>query len=224
MRVLVVDDEIPLAEAIAEGLTAGGFAVDVVHDGEDALWRATEASYALVLLDVLLPSLDGLSVCRELRARGDWTPVLMLTVRDDARDETSALELGADDYVTKPFSFDVLFARVHALLRRPRDVGWAPLRVDDLEVDPRRRTCRRGGTDIALSGREFSLLQALVEEPGRVVPRAELRDRVWGWEFDGNPGILDVYIGYLRGKVDRPFGRDTIHTVRGVGYRIGAAS
>jgi two-component system OmpR family response regulator len=220
VRVLVVDDEETLAQAIAQGLSDEGFTVDVAHDGRDALWMACEGNYAAIVLDVLLPGMDGFSVCQELRARALWTPVLMLTVRNTSQDETDALDLGADDFVTKPFDFSVLVARLRALVRRPRKDGAEPLRVGDLELDLRRRHCRRAGTDIDLSAREFTLLHALVERRGEVVPRHQLRDRVWGWQFDGNPGILDVYIGYLRNKVDRPFGRHTIRTVRGVGYAI----
>ena len=220
MRILVVDDEETLADAIAQGLRAEGFAVDVAHDGREGLWRASEGNYAAIVLDVLLPGLDGFGVCQELRARGRWTPVLMLTVRDAVEDETDALDLGADDYVTKPFDFAVLIARLRALVRRPHGDGREPLRAGDLELDLRRRSCRRAGTEIELSAREFTLLHALVERQGEVVSRHQLRDRVWGWEFDGNPGILDVYIGYLRNKVDRPFQRDSIRTVRGVGYAI----
>lgn len=220
MRILVVDDEETLAEAIAHGLRAEGFAVDVAHDGREALWRASEGNYAAIVLDVLLPGMDGFGVCQELRAGGRWTPVLMLTVRNAVQDETDALDLGADDYVTKPFDFSVLVARLRALVRRPPGDDREPLRAGDLELDLRRRSCRRAGTEIELSAREFTLLHALVERQGDVVPRHQLRDRVWGWEFDGNPGILDVYIGYLRNKVDRPFQRDSIRTVRGVGYAI----
>ena len=222
MRILVVDDEVVLAGAIAQGLGDEGFAVDVVHDGREALWMACEGSYAAIVLDVLLPGMDGVRVCQELRARGLWTPVLMLTVRDTVEDETDALDLGADDYVTKPFDFAVLVARLRALVRHPRGGAPAPLRVGDLELDLRRRSCQRAGIEIALSVREFALLHALVERQGEVVPRQRLRDRVWGWQFDGNPAILDVYIGYLRNKVDRPFQRHTIRTVRGVGYMIEA--
>ncbi|HSK95721.1 MAG TPA: response regulator transcription factor [Euzebyales bacterium] len=222
MRILVVDDEVALAEAIAQGLGVEGFAVDVAHDGRDALWMACEGSYAAIVLDVLLPGMDGVRVCQQLRARALWTPVLMLTVRDTVGDEADALDLGADDYVTKPFDFAVLVARLRALVRRPHGEAATPLRAGDLELDLRRHSCRRAGTEIALSVREFALLHALVERQGEVVPRQRLRDRVWGWEFDGNPAILDVYIGYLRNKVDRPFQRHTIRTVRGVGYMIEA--
>ncbi|WP_216211735.1 response regulator transcription factor [Amycolatopsis aidingensis] len=222
MRILVVDDEEALAEAIAEGLTDEGFTVDVVHDGREALWLAREGNYSAIVLDVLLPGMDGFAVCQELRRAGGWTPVLMLTVRNAARDERDALDLGADDFLGKPFDFSVLVARLRALIRRPRANTLPPVRAGDLELDLRLRTCRRAGTEISLSAREFTLLHALLERPGTVVPRHELRDRVWGWDFDGNPGILDVYIGYLRNKVDRPFGLHTIRTVRGVGYLIEA--
>ncbi len=220
MRVLVVDDEEALAAAVAEGLSDEGFTVDVVHDGGEALWMACEGNYAAVVLDVLLPSMDGVSVCRELRARGRWTPILMLTVRSGHRDEVDALDVGADDYLTKPFAFEVLLARIRALVRRPRLPGDEPLSAGNLTLDLRRRTCRRGDTDVVLSPREFALLHALLERPGAVVPRSELLDRVWGWDFDGHPGILDVYIGYLRDKIDRPFQRRSIETVRGIGYRM----
>jgi len=219
VRVLVVDDEVALAEALAEGLGSEGFTVDTAHDGLEGLWLASEGNYAAIVLDVLLPGMDGTGVCRELRERGVWTPVLMLTVRSGAQDEVDALDLGADDYLTKPFSFDVLVARLRALVRRPAPAG-DPLSVGDLVLDIGRRTCRRGNVDVPLSPREFALLHALVERAEQVVERHALRDRVWGWAFDGNPAILDVYIGYLRDKVDRPFKRQSIRTVRGVGYRI----
>ena len=220
MRVLVVDDEVALAAAIAEGLELEGFTVDVAHDGDEALWLACEGNYAAIVLDVMLPGMDGMSVCARLRERGVWTPVLMLTVRAGQRDETDALDLGADDYVTKPFAFEILVARLRAMIRRPAAPDAVPLGVGDLTLDVRRMRCRRDDVEIDLSKREFYLLHALLERAGHVLARHELRDRVWGWDFDGNPGILDVYIGYLRDKIDRPFGRRSIQTVRGVGYRI----
>ena len=220
MRLLVVDDEVELTEPLAEGLGAEGFDVEVVHDGCEGLWRARERPYDAIILDVLLPGLNGFRVCEELRRGGVTTPVLMLTVKSGEYDEADALDLGADDYLTKPFSFVVLLARIRVLLRRPAGAPASGLRVGDLELDVRHHRCRRGDVDVVLTAQEFALLHALATAEGAVVPRDELLDRVWGWDFDGNPGVLDVYIGYLRAKVDRPFRRRSIETVRGVGFRL----
>jgi len=220
MRVLVVEDEVDLATAVAHGLIAEGYDVEVAHDGEEGLWRAREGQFDAIMLDILLPGMNGYRVCRTLRDEDVWTPVLMLTAKDGEYDEAEGLDTGADDYLTKPFSFVVLLARLRALIRRGAVVRPPVLVVGDLEVDPSSRECRRGSTDIHLTPREFVLLEALATQPGRVFTKQELIDRVWGLEFPGNANIVEVYIGYLRKKVDRPFGTDTVQTVRGVGYRV----
>ena len=220
MRLLVVDDEAELTDPLAEGLGAEGFDVEVVHDGCEGLWRARERPYDVIILDVLLPGMNGFRVCEQLRRDGIATPILMLTVKSGEYDEADALDLGADDYLTKPFSFVVLLARIRALLRRQAAGAPTGATVGDLEVDVRQHRCRRGPVDVELTAQEFALLHALTTAAGAVVRRDELLDRVWGWDFDGNPGVLDVYIGYLRAKVDRPFGRRSIQTVRGVGFRL----
>lgn len=220
MRVLVVEDEVRLAEAVARGLTAEGFTVEVVHDGTEGLWRAREREYAAIVLDILLPGTNGYEVCRSLRAEGVWTPILMLTAKDGEYDEAEALDTGADDFLAKPFSWVVLVARLRAVARR----GGAPrpptLAVGDLVVDPGSRQCRRSGSAVPLTAREFDLLEALMRCPGDVRSKHDLLDAVWGHDFPGDPNVVEVYVGYLRRKVDVPFGRHTIQTVRGVGYRL----
>ena len=220
VRVLVVEDEVGTADAIRRGLIAEGFDVDMVHDGQDGLWQAREGSYQAILLDILLPGMNGYEVCRQLRAEGIFTPILMLTAKSGEYDEAEALDIGADDFLSKPFSFVVLVARLRALVRRSGDRQDAVLRVDDLKLDPAGRRCVRAGTDVELTPREFALLEALMRRQGDVVPKQELIDEVWGYEFDGDPNVVEVYVGYLRRKLDRPFGRENIRTVRGVGYRL----
>ena len=220
MRVLVVEDEVGLAEAIARGLAAAGFTVEVTHDGLDGLWRARERSYGAIVLDLLLPGMNGYEICRRLRTEGVWTPILILTAKDGEYDEAEALDTGADDFLAKPFSFVVLISRLRALQRR----GTAPrppvLEVGDLVVDPAARECRRDGTPINLTGREFDLLEALARRPGSVRSKYELLNTVWGHDFDGDANVVEVYVGYLRRKIDMPFGRQTLQTVRGHGYRV----
>ena len=220
MRVLVVEDEINLATAVADGLRADGYDVEVAHDGEEGLWRAREGQFGVIVLDILLPGLNGFQVCQSLREAGVSTPILMLTAKDGEYDETEGLDTGADDYLTKPFSFVVLLARLRALLRRGEALRPATLSIGDLRLDPATRECWRGATGIKLTPREFSLLEALMLDPGTVVRKQEIVDRVWGLDFFGDPNIVEVYIGYLRNKVDRPFDMNTIATVRGVGYRV----
>ena len=220
MRVLVVEDEIPLAASISRGLTAEGFDVDVSHDGDDGLWRIREGSYSAVVLDVLLPGTNGYEVCRTLRSEGNATPILMLTAKDGEWDEAEAFDLGADDFLSKPFSFVVLTARLRALARRAGTAQPAELRVGDLTLDTAGRRCCRGDTGISLTPREYALLELLMHRAGAVVGRTELVDEVWGLDFEGDPNVLDVYIGYLRRKLDKPFGTDTIRTVRGMGYQL----
>lgn len=220
MRILIVEDEPRLADALRRGLEAEGFEVDVTHDGTDGLWRAREGTYAAIVLDILLPGTNGYAVCRTLRDEGVWTPILMLTAKQGELDEVEAFELGADDFLTKPFSFPVLVARLRSLVRRGRAPRPDRLQVDDLVLDPPSRTCARDGTRIDLTPREFALLEALMRRPGEVLAKAELLDAVWGIDFEGDPNVVEVYVGYLRRKVDKPFGRASIETVRGAGYRI----
>jgi len=220
--VLVVEDEIALAEGIARGLTAEGFTVDVAHDGGEGYEKARTGTFDLIVLDIMLPTMNGYKVCRNLRDEEVWTPILMLTAKDGEYDEAEALDTGADDFLSKPFSFVVLVARLRALARRRSDHNLAPLELDDLVLDVVARTCRRGDTPIQLSPREFALLEALLRHRGEVVSKQELLDRVWGPEFEGDPNVVEVYVGYLRRKIDRPFGRHDLETVRGEGYRIGS--
>jgi two-component system OmpR family response regulator len=221
MRVLVVDDEPRLAEGLKRGLEAEGFAVDVAHTGTDGLWLAREQQYAAILLDIMLPGMNGYVVCRTLRAEENWTPVLMLTAKDGEWDQVEGLDTGADDYITKPFSFAVLLARVRALIRRGAAARPATLTVGDLTLDPASREVRRGSVAIELTTREFAVLEFLMRRAGQVVSKAEILEGVWDFAFDGDPNIVEVYIGHLRSKIDRPFGRDSIRTIRGAGYRIG---
>lgn len=220
MRVLVVEDEQRLADALARGLRAEGFDVEVVGDGIEGYWRASERPYGAIVLDILLPGMNGYRVCRELRASGVTTPILMLTAKDGEYDEADALDLGADDFLRKPFSYVVLVARLHALRRRGSVSRPRLLVAGDLRFDPASRRCRRGATPIALSAREASLLEYLLDRGGDPVGKYELLDAVWGADADRDPNVVEVYIGYLRRKIDRPFGRTSIQTVRGVGYRI----
>lgn len=222
MRVLVVDDEQNLAASIKRGLTAEGFVVDVVHDGEEALWAATEQPYDLVVLDLMLPKLNGYKVVERLRQRGIWTPILMLTAKDGDHDQAVALDLGADDYLTKPFSFVVLVARIRALLRRIVTERPTVMTVGGLTLDPLTRSVARDGTPIALTPREYALLEHLMRYRGEVVTKSELLDNVWDTNFDGPLNVVEVYIGYLRKKVDVPFNVQSIVTLRGFGYRLDA--
>lgn len=220
MRVLVVEDEERLAGGLRAGLQAEGFTVDVALDGPEGLWMARERTYDVIILDIMLPGLDGYGVCAALRRHGVWTPVLMLTARVGERDEVRALDGGADDYLAKPFSHPVLVARLRALLRRGAPERPAVLRAGDLHLDPAARRVWRAGTEVVLTARELALLDVLLRRAGQVVPKAAILDDVWGWDFQGDPNIVEVYIGHLRAKLDRPFGRHAIETVRGGGYRL----
>jgi DNA-binding response OmpR family regulator len=222
MRLLVVEDETRLAEGLKRGLEAEGFAVDVAANGTDGLWLARENRYAAILLDIMLPGLNGYLVCRALREAGDWTPVLMLTAKDGDWDQVEALDTGADDYLTKPFSFAVLVARVRALIRRGAAPRPAVLSAGDLELDPATRAVRRGDTAVDLTAREFAVLEFLMRRAGEVVSKREILEGVWDFDFDGDPNIVEVYVRHLRNKVDRPFGREGIQTLRGAGYRLAA--
>ena len=218
MRILIVEDEERLAASIARGLRAEGFEVDVVHDGAEGLWRATETPYAAIVLDILLPGMNGYKVCGELRHAGVWTPVLMLTAKDGEYDEAEALDTGADDYLRKPFAFVVLIARLRALIRRGASPRPAVLGAGDIRFDPADRSCSRAGVPVALTPREASLLEYLLRHAGQAVPKIELLDAVWGFDFEGDPNVVEVYVGYLRRKL----GREAVATVRGLGYRMAA--
>jgi DNA-binding response OmpR family regulator len=220
VRVLVVEDEAALAEAIGRGLRAEGFEVELTHDGLDGLWRARERPYAAIVLDILLPGMNGFAVCRTLRQEGVWTPILVLTAKDGEWDEAEALDIGADDFLSKPFSFVVLVARLRALARRGGAPRPALLTAGDLVLDPATHTCVRGGTPVDLTPREMALLAALLARPGEVVAKSDLLRRVWGDDFTGDANVVEVYVGYLRRKLDTPFGRRSLQTVRGAGYRV----
>ncbi len=220
MRILVVDDEIHFADGLRRGLEAEGFSVDLAHNGVDGLWRAREVRYDAIVLDVMMPGLDGYTVCRTLREEENWTPILMLTAKDGPWDQVDGLDLGADDYVVKPTEHVVLMARLRALVRRGRPERPTVLEVGDLVVDPATREVRRGSTPVTLTAREFAVLLYLAREAGAVRSKAEILAAVWDDDFDGDANIVEVYVAHLRAKLDRPFGLDTIQTVRGAGYRL----
>jgi two-component system OmpR family response regulator len=220
MRVLVVEDEVKMAGLLTRGLQEEGYAVDVARTGSEALWLGTENPYDAIVLDLMLPDLDGFEVCRQLRAGGRWAPVLMLTARDGVPDRVAGLDAGADDYLTKPFSFTELFARLRALLRRGARERPAVLRVGDLDLDPATKRVSRAGAPVELTPREFALLEYFVRHAGDVLSRTRIIEHVWDFAYDGDSNVVDVYVRYLREKIDRPFGRDSIETVRGAGYRL----
>ncbi len=220
MKLLLVDDDAKLAASVRRGLTAEGFTVEVAADGVEGLWRAREGTYDLIVLDILLPGRNGFEVCRDLRRAEDWTPILMLTAKDGALDEAEALDTGADDYLTKPFSFAVLVSHIRALLRRTRGGSPAPVSVGDLRLDPIRRRVWRGDSEVSLTAREFEVLEFLVRRRGQVLSKQAILDGVWDIGFDGDPNIVEVYVRRLRRKLDEPYGRTTIDTLRGAGYRI----
>lgn len=222
MKILLVEDEQRLAAVVKDGLRAEGFEADIVSDGVIGLWAATENSYDAIVLDIMLPGLNGYDVLKKLRARKIWTPVLMLTAKDGDYDQTDAFDLGADDYLTKPFSFMILVARLRALIRRGAPARPVLITVGTLAMDPGRRAVERDGTPISLTAREFGLLHFLMRNAGDVVSKAEILDNVWDSAFEGSDNIVEVYIGYLRRKIDVPFGLSTLHTVRGLGYRLDA--
>lgn len=220
MRVLLVEDELTLADSIRRGLEAEGISVDHEPDGIDGLWRAGEGEYDALILDIMLPGLNGYEICRKLREKEVWTPIIMLTAKDGEYDEADAFDLGADDYLRKPFSHVVLVARLRALARRGGGARPVVMTVGDLELDPGSMECRRGGQTVELTPREFSVLETLIRRSPQVVAKSELLDAVWGMDFDGDPNIVEVYVGYVRRKIDRPFGTETVKTVRGIGYQI----
>lgn len=220
MRVLVVEDEPKMASLLRRGLEGNAYAVDVVSTGDDAIWMVSEWDYDCVVLDVGIPDPDGFEVCRRLRAAGRWAPVLLLTIRDAVEDRVRGLDAGADDYLTKPFSFAELLARIRALTRRGGDERPAVLEHLDLRLDPATHEVTRSHTPIELSPKEFALLEFLMSRPGEALSRTTIIDHVWDFAYEGLSNIVDVYIGYLRAKIDHPFGTETIETVRGIGYRL----
>jgi DNA-binding response OmpR family regulator len=220
VRLLVVEDEAKMAGLLRRALVEEGYAVDVVSEAVDAVSLATEYAFDAIVLDVMLPDGDGFAVCRSLRAGGRWVPILMVTARDAVADRVEGLDAGADDYLTKPFALEELLARLRAMIRRGASERPATLTVGSLELDPRSRAVSRAGAAIELTAKEFSLLEYLMRHPGEVIGRSELIEHVWDFAYDGDSNVVDVYVGYLRNKIDRPFGRADLETVRGVGYRL----
>ena len=220
MRILVVEDELKMASLLRRGLVEEGHAVDVARTGDDALALAPVASYDAIVLDLMLPGMDGFEVCRRLREIGVWAPVLMLTARDAVEDRVAGLDAGADDYLPKPFSFAELLARLRALVRRGTPERPALLEVGDLRLDPATRQAWRGETEIALSTKEFALLETFMRRPGVALSRVQLLEHAWDYAFENRSNVVDVYVRYLREKIDRPFGLSSLETVRGVGYRL----
>ncbi|GGL34036.1 response regulator transcription factor [Planomonospora parontospora] len=222
MRVLLVEDEKRLADLLKGGLAGEGFAVDVAHDGREGLWMAGENPYDVIVLDVMLPRMNGYTVCSRLRDAENWTPILMLTAKDGEHDEAEALDTGADDFLSKPFSYVVLPARLRALVRRGGRARPASIRVGDLVVDPAGLRCHRGGVEVSLTPKEFAVLHGLARRQGEVVSKSELLAQAWDFAYDGDPNIVEVYVSALRRKIDAPFGRSSLVTVRGAGYRLEA--
>ena len=220
MRVLVVEDETRLAEGLRRGFEAEGFAVDLAANGTDGLWLARENEYAVIVLDIMLPGMSGYRICETLRAERNWTPILMLTAKDGEWDQVEALDTGADDYLTKPFSYAVLLARVRALIRRGAGDRPTVLEAGDVRVDPASKRVWRGETVVDLTAREFSVLEYLMRRKGEVVSKREVLDNVWDSDFEGDSNIVEVYVRHLRNKLDRPFDREAIETLRGSGYRL----
>jgi len=220
MRVLVVEDEVKMARASRRGLEQEGYAVDTAADGDQGWFQASEHPYDAIVLDVMLPDVDGFEVCRRLRAAGRWAPVLLLTARDAVPDRIDGLDAGADDYLVKPFAFGELLARVRALVRRGAMARPVVLTCGDVALDPAAHTVTRAGQPVELSPREFALLEFLLRHPGEVVTRTAILEHVWDYDYDGLSNVVDVYVGYLRRKLEQPFGRTLIRTVRGVGYAL----
>ena len=220
MRVLIVEDEVKLAKLLRRGLVEEAHAADVAGSGEDAVWMAAATEYDAIVLDLMLPGMDGLELCRRLRADGVWTPILMLTARDGVEDRVGGLDAGADDYLTKPFSFAELLARLRALVRRGPGERPVVLAAGELRLDPATRRVWRGDAEIELSTKEFALLETFMRRPGRVLSRYELLEHAWDYEYEHRSNVIDVYVRYLREKIDRPYGRRSIETVRGAGYRL----
>jgi two-component system OmpR family response regulator len=220
VRVLIVEDDLRMASLVRRGLTGEGLAADVAPNGEDALWMAQAHDYDAIVLDVMLPGLDGFETCRRLRAAGVWVPVLMLTARDAVEDRVAGLDSGADDYMVKPFAFAELLARLRALARRGDGERPAVLAVGDLRLDPATREVTRAGAPIRLSAKEFALLEAFMRRPGEVLSRMHLLEHAWDFAYENRSNVVDVYVRRLRRKLDEPFGRESIETIRGAGYRL----
>jgi two-component system OmpR family response regulator len=220
VRILVVEDEAKMATLIKRGLEHEGYAVDLAKDGGEALWAAREFAFDAIVLDAMIPAPDGFEVCRTLRSEERWTPVLLLTARDGVDDRVLGLDAGADDYLTKPFAFSELFARLRALTRRELGARPTVLVVGDLVLDPATREVRRGDTDISLSAKQFAILEQFMRRPGEVLSRTDLLEHVWDFAYEGTSNLVDVYVRTLRERIDRPFGVDSIETIRGAGYRL----
>lgn len=220
MRVLIVEDEAKMAGLIRRGLQREGMAIDISDTGEEALWKAEAVEYDAIVLDLMLPGIDGLDVCRRLREAGVWSPILMLTARDAVRDRVAGLDRGADDYLTKPFSFAELLARLRALARRGRPERPAELQAGELRLNPATRQAWRGEAEIDLSAKEFALLETFMRQPGEVLSRFQLLEHAWDYEYENRSNVVDAYVRLLRRKIDRPFGVESIETVRGAGYRL----
>ena len=220
VRVLVVEDDLKMAGLLRRGLDEEGLSADVARTGDDALWMATATEYDAIVLDVMLPGTNGFAVCRRLREAGTWTPVLLLTARDSVDDRVEGLDAGADDYLTKPFSFVELLARLRALVRRAPVERPTMVEAGDLRLDPATRQVWRGKTEIKLSAKEFAILETFMRRPGQVLTRYHLLEHCWDYAYENRSNVVDVYVRYLREKVDRPFGRTSIETVRGAGYRL----
>lgn len=220
MKILLIEDDKKIATIVKRGLEAEGFTVEVTFNGTDGFWLAQEGSYDLIILDIMLPGKNGYQVCNDLREGGDWTPILMLTAKDGDLDEAEALDTGADDYVTKPFSFAVLVARIRAVLRRAGGKSPVPVEVGNLRIDPAQRRVWRDGVEVELTARQFDVLEFLVRRDEQVLSKADILNGVWDYDFEGDANIVEVYIRRLRAKIDEPFGCQSIETIRGAGYRL----
>ncbi|MDQ1735237.1 MAG: two-component system, OmpR family, response regulator [Pseudonocardiales bacterium] len=220
MRILVAEDDVRMASMLRRGLAEDGYAVDIVGDGLDAVWQATEVDYDAIVLDLMLPGADGFEVCRRLRAANRWSPVLLLTARTELRDRVQGLDSGADDYLAKPFSFSELSARLRALIRRGAPRRPVILRAGNLKLDPATRMAWRADTALELSAKEFALLELFLRHPGEVLTRTRILEHVWDFAYDGVSNVVDQYVAYLRRKIDRPFDLEQLETVRGAGYRL----
>jgi len=220
MNVLIVEDDVSVARFLRQAISEAGYNPITASDGEAALGLVQMLSFSLILLDIMIPRVDGMEVCRRIRDDNNHTPILMITARDGLEDKVEGLNAGADDYLVKPFQLSELLARVRALIRRS-SVPLAPLQIGDLSLDPKTRRAMRAGKSISLSSTEYALLELLMRSAGRIVPRAMILEHVWQYDFEGNDNVLDVYISYLRGKIDKGHATPLIHTVRGIGFRIG---